>query len=136
MHPKHKTVYKEGNNTANAQFAKVEEKKWGKEFIYTLGPEYALKAMTIEPGHQVSMHMHKIKTETFLVVSGVLIVETIEFKTGEKSIHTLNPYDALTLCPESLHTFYCPEDQLSGTIFIEASTQDSPDDNYRVFPSK
>ena len=134
--PKHKEVLPGGNNSCPFSFAKIVEKKWGVEYIYRRGPEYALKAMVLEPGHQVSCHMHKEKKESFLVTQGVLVVETINFSTGETTVHELLPYDVLTLGQETLHTFYCPPDQVGPTIFIEASTQDSDNDNYRVFPSK
>jgi mannose-6-phosphate isomerase-like protein (cupin superfamily) len=129
------TVSFQGNSISNGQ-PLIVDKVWGREVIYSRGPFYALKVMHISPGHQVSMHMHHRKIESFLVTQGTLLIETINLSSGEKTSHTLKPYDVITLEQQTLHTFYCPDNQLCDTIFIEASTQDSPDDNYRVSQSR
>jgi mannose-6-phosphate isomerase-like protein (cupin superfamily) len=123
-----------GQSYTNTPTPKVAEKKWGKEWIYKQSP-YAVKVMELIPGGKCSAHMHFLKEESFVVIAGTLIIETTDLKTGAKTTYTLNPYDVITLEQQTPHMFYCPKEQLHATIFIEASTQDSPDDNYRFTQS-
>lgn len=112
----------------------VDTKVWGKEWIYTRDP-HACKAMVLEPKMQVSIHYHAVKSETFVLISGKLIVETFA-QNGEKHKTMLsNAYDAITIMPFVAHTFYCPDDQAGPTIFIEASTRDNPHDSFRLSKS-
>jgi len=109
-------------------------KKWGTELIISREP-HACKIMTLYPNQQVSLHWHAIKTETFVLIKGELVVELINQK-GERNIITLTtPCSSITIDKNTPHTFYCPDGQENETIFIEASTEDSPDDSYRIYPS-
>ena len=112
----------------------VDEKVWGTELIISRSP-HASKIMVVKPGYQVSMHWHAIKSETFILVSGKLIVELLD-KAGYLSVVELDkPFSSITLPHRTPHTFYCPDDQKGDTVFIECSTADSKDDSYRIFPS-
>lgn len=110
-------------------------KAWGEEeHIHNVN--HCVKIMKLKPNHQVSMHWHSSKEETFILVSGCLTVESIN-QLGEKSITKLTePLESFTLCKKTPHTFYCPDGQEEETVFIEASTTDNPYDSYRVEPSK
>ena len=110
-------------------------KVWGSEELIQ-NDRYCVKIMVLEPGHQVSMHWHAIKKETFLLISGELIVETIS-QRGEKELTLLTkPLDSFTLDRNVPHTFYCPDGQDFNTVFIEASSPDYEDDSFRIFPSR
>jgi len=112
----------------------VDEKAWGKEWIYTRDP-HACKVMVLKPKMQVSVHYHAVKSETFVLLSSQLIVETFA-QSGEKQITMLiNPYDAITIMPFVAHTFYCPDKQEEPTVFLEASTRDNPYDSFRLTKS-
>ena len=113
------------------------KKVWGSEHLIKNDEKYCVKLMTLEPGTQVSLHYHMKKEETFVLISGLLRIETIDGSKGEKRKTTLSHVgDSLTLKPGTPHTFYCPDDQIDPTVFIEASTQDFKDDSYRIYPSK
>lgn len=52
---------------------------------------------------------------------------------GDRTDLTLeNPLDTLVLPAPTPHRFYVPEGQPYPTIFIEASTLDDPEDNFRI----
>ena len=122
-------LVKDGANILKA------DKKWGAELIVCRSP-HACKIMVLEPDSQVSMHWHEEKSESFLLVSGELIIETVIIETGHKDIvHLKNKFDSITLPPRVPHTFYCPVSQEEPTIFIEASSEDKSYDNYRIFSS-
>lgn len=110
-------------------------KEWGKEEILrTEG--YTVKIMFLKPDFQVSMHLHMKKKETFILIQGELLLETINLENGEKfNTHLKNTLESVTLGENVPHTFYCPEGQIEETIFIEASTEDDVNDNYRFYPS-
>lgn len=55
----------------------IVEKVWGHEIWFANDREanYCGKELRIKKGMQCSMHMHPIKTETFYVVDGCVVVE-------------------------------------------------------------
>jgi len=111
-------------------------KKWGSEHLITNSSKYCVKVMTLEPGTRCSLHFHRRKTETFVLVSGQLTLQTVMLQTGEYEItELLHAGDSVTLEIETPHTFYCPEGQIGPTVFVEASTEDFIDDSYRINPS-
>jgi len=112
------------------------KKKWGVEYTATNTPKYCAKVMVLNTGAKCSLHTHKLKVETFILVSGTLIVETINTSTGKTVITELkNVGDNITLSQYVPHTFYCPKNQIGPTVFVEASTQDYAWDSYRFTES-
>jgi mannose-6-phosphate isomerase-like protein (cupin superfamily) len=111
----------------------IDEKVWGTEFIIGRKP-YATKVMTLEPGQQCSLHWHNWKRETFILISGQMTIEILD-RTSKKSVIKLTePFSSITLEPNTPHTFYVPDGH-GPAVFIESSTEDYPDDSYRLFPS-
>ena len=130
----HTTVCPIGTETVSE--IKKTNKKWGSEHLVK-NDTYCVKIMTLESGTKVSLHYHLRKEETFVLLSGKLLVEVVDGSKGEnKKIFLQIMGDSLTLKPGTAHTFYCPEGQIEPTVFIEASTQDFIDDSYRIYPSK
>jgi len=121
----------------NDREVKVEtdEKVWGTEHIICREP-HAAKIMELKPGYQTSLHFHALKNETFILIQGEMIVETVTQKGHPFKVRLREPFSTITLSHNTPHTFYCPDGQLETTIFIEASTMDRKDDSYRVFPSR
>jgi len=112
----------------------VVEKEWGEEHIICRQP-HAAKIMKLKPGYQVSMHWHGEKSETFILISGGLTLELLDSAGHKEILDLTEPFSSITINRMTPHTFYCPDEQEEETIFIEASTTDHPDDNYRLFPS-
>ena len=50
------------------------DKPWGKEEILVHTEKYAVKRITINPGHRMSLQYHELKEETIYVLTGTLIV--------------------------------------------------------------
>ena len=122
------------NNLTTLQEIEVVKKEWGEEHIICRNP-HAAKIMKLNPTYQVSIHWHAKKTETFILVKGELIVEIIN-QLGIKEIVLLNtPLSSITINPNTPHTFYTPDFQEEETIFIEASTEDNPNDSFRFCQS-
>lgn len=113
----------------------IVEKEWGQE-EHIHNNYHCVKLMRLKPGYQVSLHWHEIKEETFILISGKLVIETINPKTGQKQITLLTePLESFTLGKNIPHTFYCTDTQRTETVFIEASTPDNANDSYRIFSS-
>jgi len=118
----------------NESVVETIEKKWGTEEV-VVNNAHCVKIMTIKPGQQVSMHWHAEKDETFILISGELILETLNQEGILAITHLTKQLESFTLYKNVPHTFYCPAGQKEDTIFIEASTQDKVNDSYRIFPS-
>ena len=86
------------------QGLEVVKKEWGKELIICRAP-HACKIMTIKPGYQVSLHWHKDKSETFVLVSGALAVEICLADGTKKGIVLRDPLSSITLPAMTPHTF-------------------------------
>jgi mannose-6-phosphate isomerase-like protein (cupin superfamily) len=110
----------------------VIEKKWGKEYIIPGQDGYTTKFMSVAPGGTCSVHFHKFKNETFVLLRGKLLA-TYFTQDGNK-VETLlsNPLDSLVLPNCTPHTFKIPADQEEDTWFLESSTTDHPNDSYRL----
>lgn len=124
---------------------KIVEKLWGREEIFENG-RYCLKRLVVEPGNACSIHFHKKKSETFLVVSQCLALQLFEFKKGKKGsknvndinlfcVYCLEPGRAITIAPFQPHRFWSMARQGDQTAFIEASTHDDPSDSIRIVPA-
>ena len=104
------------------------EKGWGHELIWATNDKYCGKLMKFNKGAKFSMHFHREKDETWLVLNGKFIVRHID--TGDASIYENELSEGDTWHNEPLlpHQIECIEE---GTI-IEVSSPDSVEDNYRV----
>jgi mannose-6-phosphate isomerase-like protein (cupin superfamily) len=108
------------------------EKVWGHELIFATNDLYCGKLLKFNSGSQFSMHFHAEKDESWYVLSGSFILETINTKNADRQKQTLNEGDSIRIRPLLPHRLICVE---SGTI-IEVSTPDSVEDNYRVEVAK
>lgn len=102
-------------------------KVWGGEYLIVNDDKYCAKFLKVNPGYQCSLHYHKIKQETFKVVSGSIILElrghpSFYMVTGEEEvIHTGTP-----------HRF----SSTTGGIILEISTHHEDSDSYRLEESR
>ena len=107
-------------------------KTWGFEIIFENDKEndYCGKLLVCFQNKWSSegkWHYHKIKTETFYVIKGILILEVV--KEGEVKEMFLNVGESYQIKPNEPHRFKSMTDICK---FIEASTYDSPEDSYRI----
>lgn len=112
---------------------RIVPKLWGYEKHLVNTQLYCGKILVALPnGMACSIHYHKKKTETFHVLKGRLHLQlfTIDGKLTEQSV--LNGGDSLTLAPLTPHRFWATDEICE---FLEVSTQDMPDDSYRIVDS-
>ena len=97
--------------------ASTTNKPWGKEELLIKTDKYAVKRITINAGHRMSLQYHELKEETIYVLEGVLIV----WKSEEMQDNfTLMPGETYHVKPGVIHRFGSPEQ--FDTVVLECST--------------
>jgi mannose-6-phosphate isomerase-like protein (cupin superfamily) len=106
----------------------VVEKLWGTETVIHNDEKYCMKILDLNYNWQSSLHMHRKKEETFLVVSGI-----VELEVEGKGKFVLKPSMYYTILPGTYHRFRALTNVAS---IVEASTQHFEDDVMRKEPSR
>jgi len=136
-------------------YHKFGEKSWGFEYWFENNKQYCGKIIQVRKDEWSSygaFHYHKIKDETFLVISGTLLLDVLDLsnvsramiglenglKLKEENIEAevnryyLKPFNYMRLRPGTLHRFSSLERE---AIFTETSTTHMEEDSYRIkFP--
>ena len=129
-------------------------KVWGHEQIMHNDQSYCAKLLVLNRGCCCSIHFHALKNESFLMESGLMLLEIwgkLPKNYGEKHIANVRISEPKRYILSSLHGegysyphFFIIEQRvphrftgLSGTCrFYEASSQDFADDSIRVTKSR
>lgn len=131
----------------------IYEKGWGHEEWIVNSDKYCGKILVLKKGKKCSVHYHKIKDETFHILSGLIILEVFPVSilnwieiTPEKSKYSLDELslylgdvkkikmkkgDTFHLKPGLPHRFLGVDDE---SQILEVSTQHFEEDSYRVMP--
>jgi len=85
------------------------EKPWGHELIWAKTAQYVGKVIHIKKGHKLSLQYHKIKEETFYLMSGKM---TLVFENDEGTLEekTMKPGDVHHMYPGKKHRMVAVED--------------------------
>lgn len=111
---------------------KVIEKGWGREIIFASNELYCGKLMVFDKrGSKGSMHFHLKKDESWYVNQGSFKVSWIDTKSARICDKVLNRGDTWRNIPGHPHQLEALEDV---SIIFEVSTEDVPEDSYRVLP--
>jgi quercetin dioxygenase-like cupin family protein len=106
------------------------EKPWGYEELIECNDRYVVKKLFMKKGHSCSIQYHELKTETIIVLNGLLniyIGDTVD--TLNEKIYS--PGETVTIKPYTVHRMEAIED----CTYIETSTNELWDvirlkDNY------
>ncbi len=104
---------------------KVVEKQWGTEFWLCNTSNYCWKLLQLNQDYRCSLHFHKLKTETFFVLSGHVKLELPDVTV------TLLPGDNYNIYPGMEHRFT----GITDALISEISTPHYDSDSYRSEPS-
>lgn len=126
------------------------QKGWGWEYLIENCVDYCGKELVLYKDKKCSVHYHKVKKETFYVVSGKMYVDVYDrpfevegenfgsatWKLIEEGELVMNCFfmtvgDSLLIEPGTPHRFTGIADE---TRFIEFSTQHFEEDSYRIWP--
>lgn len=119
---------------------KFVSKNWGWENWLVNNEKYCGKILFVKKGKRCSWHYHKIKDETFHILSGQVTLyyhtEDCLKSNGELDLSRVNMMtlvegDSFHIPIGMRHLFYGTRD----SQIIEISTQHFDDDSYRLIPS-
>lgn len=104
-----------------------DDHEWGYQIRLCNGEDYAGKFLVLTNTRSGSLHFHKNKKETFIVLKGCVVV------TYGNREEILKPGDQVVIFPEKRHSMFAKE---IPSIILEISTHDENSDTYRIEDSK
>jgi mannose-6-phosphate isomerase len=103
----------------------IVDKPWGKVVTYALNQPSSVRVITVEPGRETSVHYHRMRDETWIVLDGGLTIEignrVVDARAGEE----------FTIPAEETHRIRCTGDT-RGRILEIAYGYTSEDDTQRL----
>ncbi len=108
------------------QLCAIVPKLWGREEWIVNGEKYCGKKLIFMQGYRFSLHYHKIKEESFYVLSGSVFLELVD--QGVRSERILTPGDVVHVKPYVQHRITA----LTEAELFEFSTHHMDDDSYRL----
>lgn len=96
---------------------------WGYQLRLVNEAEYCGKLLVLTNGDPGSKHYHKLKKETFIVLSGAVNIR------GRGSFQRLDPGEQVTFERGEWHQMWVQE---TPAAILEVSTHDADSDTYRV----
>lgn len=122
-----------------------EDHDWGYQLRLVNESEYCGKFLVLTNNKPGSLHYHKVKKETFIILYGVVFVEqyTGEVCEGLFGWRYNIPGDQVTIIPGIKHRMVlCNESNILGegyhnytddyAVILEVSTYDDDNDTYRI----
>lgn len=106
----------------------VHKKVWGQEEWLANSSLYCGKLLYVDFGARCSVHYHEIKTETFTILEGEILLQL-----GEKVMH-LRKGDIVDIHPGECHSFQGLTP--GGATVMEVSTEHFETDSVRFTGSK
>lgn len=101
------------------------EKPWGRVVTYALNQPSSVRVITVEPGQETSVHYHRMRDETWVVLDPGLMVEiderTVDAEPGEEFV----------IPAEQAHRIRCTGSQ-PGRILEVAYGYTTEDDTQRL----
>lgn len=107
-------------------------KLWGQEYwlCNSTDPDYCAKFLEIQPGYRCSLHCHHIKTETFIILQGKILLKMIG-KDGYTSQLLLTEGEHVMVYPNEYHQFSSASVG-EPALILEISSYHDDDDVYRL----
>lgn len=105
------------------------KKGWGWELWHCNNEKYCGKTLHFEKGKKLSWHVHHVKEETFLLLTGLLrIYYGYDQDLAKASEHVMKPGDVFHVPPGLCHRM----EALEESELIEFSTQHFESDSIRL----
>ena len=103
----------------------IVEKPWGRVVTYALNQPSSVRVITVEPGQETSVHYHRMRDETWVVLDAGLTVEI-----GDE-VFEADPGEEFTIPAERTHRIRCTGPS-PGRILEVAYGYTSEDDSLRL----
>jgi mannose-6-phosphate isomerase len=101
------------------------EKPWGRVVTYAHNQPSTVRVITVQPGQETSVHFHRMRDETWVVLDPGLTVEV-----GERSV-TASPGEEFVIPAEQTHRIRCDGSE-PGRILEVAYGYTTEDDSERL----
>ena len=111
---------------SNNQLCAVVPKLWGREEWIVNNEKYCGKKLIFNQGFSCSLHFHKIKEESFYILSGKVFLELVD--SNKRFNRVMNPRDIHHIKIGVWHRLTA----LTDAEVMEFSTHHQDDDSYRV----
>lgn len=102
---------------------KIIPKGWGSECIVHSNANYCVKILHLKDKGECSLHFHKRKEESFLVLEGEVQIELCY--NGKEKLLTLSRGESIDISPFMAHRFKA----LKESTVLEASNEDLEQDD-------
>jgi mannose-6-phosphate isomerase len=103
----------------------IVDKPWGRVVTYALNQPSSVRVITVEPGQETSVHYHRMRDETWVVLDPGLTIEI-----GDRSIEA-DPGEEFVIPAEESHRIRCAG-TVPGRILEVAYGYTSEDDTQRL----
>ncbi len=120
------TITLTNKNIKRDQLNNLVPKLWGHEEWIVNNAQYCGKKLVFMKNHGCSLHHHKIKHETFYVLSGQVILD-LEYN-GVRTIRQMGPGDTAAIPQLTWHRLIA----LTNAEVMEFSTYHMEEDSYRA----
>ncbi len=108
------------------QLCAIVPKLWGREEWIVNNEKYCGKKLLFNKGFRLSLHFHKIKEESFYVLTGTIYLEIVD--QGIRSQRVMNVGDVVHIKPLVHHRITA----ITDAEIMEFSTHHMEDDSYRL----
>lgn len=103
-------------------------KAWGQEIWWVNNDKYCAKSLRFDAGKEFSDHFHWLKEETWICVSGELVLEYYDLSNADKLTKTIGAGDVIHIPPGNPHKLRAVTDAL----IWEVSSKHYESDSYRI----
>jgi mannose-6-phosphate isomerase len=103
----------------------IVKKPWGEVVTYALNQPSSVRVITVEPGKETSVHYHRMRDETWVVLDRGLTIEI-----GERTVEA-GPGDEFVIPAEETHRIRCTGPD-AGRILEVAYGYTTEDDTLRL----
>jgi mannose-6-phosphate isomerase len=103
----------------------IVDKPWGQVATYALNQPSSVRVITVVPGAATSVHYHRMRDETWVVLDPGLVLEV-----GDQTVHP-EPGEEFVIPAERTHRIRCVGD-VAGRILEIAYGYTSEDDATRL----
>jgi mannose-6-phosphate isomerase-like protein (cupin superfamily) len=106
----------------------IHPKAWGEEIWWINHGKYCAKSLKFLAGKEFSDHYHWIKEETWICVSGELVLEYYDLANADKRTKTIKPGDVIHVPPGNPHKLRA----ITDALIWEVSSRHFDSDSYRI----
>ncbi len=103
-------------------------KAWGEETWWVNNDKYCAKSLKFSAGKEFSDHYHWVKEETWICVSGELVLEYYDLANADRLTKKIRPGDVVHVPPGNPHKLMA----ITDAVIWEVSSKHFESDSYRI----